>query len=151
METIVKRNGDVVPFDESKITEAVRKAILDSVAMPEDQAKAQATIVTQMVLLSLGSREKDQPNVEEVQDAVENALMDLRMNKTAKAYILYREEHQKERARKENTMNFLSAKFLDITSKGVDSEVTKGASGNANVDTESPMGKMCATCFSTSL
>lgn len=138
---ITKRNGVEVPFDPAKITNAVKKAILEvDETIKDEKAENKAKIVTQMVILNLP--EGEQPTVEIVQDLVENALMDLRMNDVAKAYVLYRYEHQKERSRKEATMDFLHGKFMDITSKGVDSEVNKGASGNANVDTESAMGKM---------
>ena len=137
---IIKRNGIEVPFDSSKITNAVKKAILEIEPDNDEKAENKAKIVTQMVMINLP--EGEQPTVEIVQDLVENALMDLRMNDVAKAYVLYRYEHQKERSRKEKTMDFLHGKFMDITSKGIESEVNKGASGNANVDTESAMGKM---------
>lgn len=138
---ITKRNGVEVPFDPSKITNAVKKAILEvDETIKDEKAENKAKIVTQMVILNLP--EGEQPTVEIIQDLVENALMDLRMNDVAKAYVLYRYEHQKERSRKEKTMDFLHGKFMDITSKGIESEVNKGASGNANVDTESAMGKM---------
>lgn len=137
---ITKRNGLEVPFDPSKITNAVKKAIVEVKGLDDKKAEKKAKIVTQMVLFNLD--EDVQPTVEDVQNLVENSLMDLRMNDVAKAYILYRDAHQKDRTRKEKTMDFLTGKFTDITSKGVESEVTKGSSGNANVDTESPMGKM---------
>ena len=136
---ITKRNGIEVPFDPSKITNAVKKAVIEVEGCNDEKAENKAKIVTQMVLLNLP---EEQPTVEVIQDLVESALMDLRMNKVAKAYILYREEHNKDRTRKENMMDFLKGKFIDITSKGVESEVNKGDSGNANVDTEAPMGKM---------
>ena len=85
-----------------------------------------------------------------IQDMVEENLMKLGFTRTAKAYILYRSQHAKERSRKEEILDMISGKFMEVTEKGRDSEVTKGSSGNANVGTEGPMGKMLSYGAETS-
>ncbi|MDR3201078.1 MAG: hypothetical protein LBT68_06420 [Spirochaetales bacterium] len=107
IETIVKRDGRLVPFDPQKITFAIMRA---AVAVGgRDQALAQR--IADRVVAELGRR-RDQtaaeglpaspPSVEEVQDTVEKMLIEGGHAKTAKAYILYRYEHSLKRTKKES-------------------------------------------------
>ncbi|MEA4921745.1 MAG: anaerobic ribonucleoside triphosphate reductase [Eubacteriaceae bacterium] len=137
---IIKRDGSEVEFRKEKITSAVSKAFDATSEVQKKDIPVQAEITTSIVMSKL---RKKTPDVETVQDLVEDALTDLRFKKTAKAYILYRAEHAKERTRKESLYDSLSGKFDEITHKtGETSSVTKGSSGNANVDSDGPMGKM---------
>lgn len=148
---IVKRDGAQVPFDSQKIVDAVYKAFAETEeAKSPSLARHHAQLVAGMVMTKLEEREIEIPTVEQVQDIVEESLMKLDFPKTAKAYILYRAEHTKERSRKEEIMDTISSKFMEVTTKGRDSVVTKGSSGNANVDTEGPMGKMLSYGAETS-
>ena len=90
---VVKRSGQVVPFDEKKIARAVFKAFQNTGEGNLEEAKKVATKVTQM--LNRGAKPGYIPQIEEVQDLVERVLMILDYEKTAKAYILYREQHRK--------------------------------------------------------
>ena len=84
---IVKRNGETVPFDPKKIETAVAKAFSAT------RERGHANIIAALVESQLP--EEGTPSVEAVQDLVEENLMRLGCYKTAKAYILYRKNHQK--------------------------------------------------------
>ena len=89
-EQIKKRDGRIVEFDSSKITGAIAKAGKASGEFGEREArKLTMRVLTLAHELRLGSM----PDVEEVQDIVERVLLDSPFYKTAKAYILYREQH----------------------------------------------------------
>ncbi len=89
-EQIKKRNGKVAEFDSSKITYAIKKAGEATGEFDEREAKKMTIkVVTLARDLRLGAI----PEVEEVQDIVERVLLDSPFYKTAKAYIIYREQH----------------------------------------------------------
>ncbi len=89
---ILKRDNSLVPFRQGKITEAVYKAFKET----GEGGIREARIVSQNVIKLLNQNFKEHPpTVEDVQDRVEKALMDLKFNKTAKAYILYRDNRRK--------------------------------------------------------
>jgi ribonucleoside-triphosphate reductase len=89
-EQIKKRDGRIVEFDSTKITAAIAKAG----AITGEFAEREARKLTLRVLtLSHELRLGPVPEVEEIQDIVERVLLDSPFYKTAKAYILYREQH----------------------------------------------------------
>ena len=88
---IRKRDGKVVPFDAGKIRSAVLKA-LSATGMPSDSV---AERVAKDAVEALKGVEE--PQVEQIQDAVETALMKRGLTAAAKAYILYRDEHARAR------------------------------------------------------
>ena len=91
MEFIVKRDGRVVPFNVAKITTAIWKA-MRAVGEPDERA-AQETAERVTGLLDeqfVG----EYPTVEEIQDRVEETLIDVGRTRAAKAYILYRRQHE---------------------------------------------------------
>ena len=89
-EKIEKRDGRVVDFDSSKITAAIAKAGNATGEFSErDARKLTLRVLTLAHDLRLGPT----PKVEEIQDIVERVLLDSPFYKTAKAYILYREQH----------------------------------------------------------
>lgn len=96
---IKKRDGRLVPWDRRKIENAVEKAL---VATDQKDAKENAAVVTTVALRLLEERgtAETYPSVEEVQDVVEEALARLGFYKTAKAYILYRDQHRQMREMK---------------------------------------------------
>jgi len=103
---VIKRNGSLVGFDPSKISVAVTKAFL---AVEGDAAAGSARIhdsverVTGQVIQAISRRLKagGKVHIEDLQDQVELALMRAEEQKVARAYVLYREEHARERARNE--------------------------------------------------
>ncbi|RLB79087.1 MAG: ribonucleoside triphosphate reductase [Deltaproteobacteria bacterium] len=88
--SIKKRNGRVDDFDSSKITAAIAKAGKATKEFDEKEAKKMTlralTLAHEMHLATT-------PEVEEIQDIVERVLLDSPYYKTAKAYIIYREQH----------------------------------------------------------
>ncbi len=100
---VIKRNGDVVPFDGDKIAVAMSKAFI---AVEGDNA-ATSSRVRDFVRQSTDSIEqaflRRMPDggtlhIEDIQDQVELALMRAGEQRVARAYVLYREEHARARA-----------------------------------------------------
>ena len=90
-EKIIKRDGRVVAFDQERIINAIFKA---AKAVGGADRKIAASL-SQEVLNILQERFPDSyPSVEEVQDIVEKVLIENGHAKTAKAYILYRKQHE---------------------------------------------------------
>ena len=90
IEKIKKRNGSVVEFDSYKITAAIAKAGHATGEFEEREArKLTLHVLTLAHEMHLGPI----PEVEQIQDIVERVLLDSVFYKTAKAYILYREQH----------------------------------------------------------
>lgn len=87
---IRKRNGKVVAFDAGKITEALHKAAAATGEFEAAEARRLTVRVLSLALTVIGS---EVPEVEEIQDLVEEVLLASSHKKTAKAYILYREQH----------------------------------------------------------
>lgn len=90
---VKKRDGTLVPFDESKITQAVLKAMKAVGEGGEKEAAKVALAVTGLISGTKKEQGKDYtPTVEEIQDLVEKELILQKYPSTAKAYILYREK-----------------------------------------------------------
>lgn len=89
--TIVKRNGQTVPFDAQKITFALMKA--GKATGEFDAAMAQTLTLRVINILQQLAFDESRPTVERVQDTVEEVLLTSPYRKTAKAYIIYREQH----------------------------------------------------------
>jgi len=88
---IKKRSGDIVPFQQEKIVSAIYKAMQAEGEGSLAKAKKTAADVVKAVKKKFHYRSI--PAVEEIQDLVEEALIQNRFIKTAKAYILYRDQH----------------------------------------------------------
>ncbi|HID97900.1 MAG TPA: ribonucleoside triphosphate reductase [Thermodesulfobacteriaceae bacterium] len=87
---IRKRDQRIVPFDASKITTAILKAgkATGEFDMPEARR-----LTIRVLSLAQTVFQDDMPTVEEIQDLVEEVLLASAYKKTAKAYILYRDQH----------------------------------------------------------
>ncbi|MCD4740298.1 ribonucleoside triphosphate reductase [archaeon] len=92
VEKIRKRDGRIVEFDQQKITEAIFKAAqsLDGKDF-ELSRKLAKEIIT---VLDQRFKPGEIPTVEQVQDLVEKILVEKGHYQTAKAYILYRQQHK---------------------------------------------------------
>jgi anaerobic ribonucleoside-triphosphate reductase len=92
MKYVRKRDGKLEPFDQERITNAIWKAAKAVGGKNREQAK----FISDEVLAELRSRfgEDGCPTVEEIQDIVEKRLIENGRAQTAKAYILYRKQHQ---------------------------------------------------------
>ena len=89
-EKIKKRDGRIVEFDSSKITEAIAKA---GHASSEYTTREARKLTLRVLTLAHELRLGPLPEVEEIQDIVERVLLDSPYYKSAKNYILYREQH----------------------------------------------------------
>jgi len=90
LKNIKKRDGRIVEFDSSKITSAVARAGEATGEFGErDARKLTLKILTLAHELGIGRV----PEVEEIQDIVERVILDSPFYKSAKAYILYRDQH----------------------------------------------------------
>jgi anaerobic ribonucleoside-triphosphate reductase len=90
---IQKRDGTIVNFDQTKITDAIFKAITASGQADGKRAKKLSDKVIQ--ILSRRFKKGEIPQVEQVQDIVEEVLILENLVETAKAYILYREQRRR--------------------------------------------------------
>jgi ribonucleoside-triphosphate reductase len=123
---ILKRDGREVPFDETKITDAIFKAAR-AVGGEDRQTAMELTIE---VLKLLKKKYNGQVfGVEGVQDIVEKVLIEAGYARTAKAYILYRDKRTRMREAKGELMDAV-AEILEETSRE-----------NANIG-NSPSAKM---------
>jgi anaerobic ribonucleoside-triphosphate reductase len=92
MKFVRKRDGRLEPFDQERITNAIWKAAKAVGGKDREQAKR----ISDQVVAELKNRfgEDGCPTVEEIQDLVEKLLIENGRAQTAKAYILYRKQHQ---------------------------------------------------------
>lgn len=95
--TIIKRDGRIVKFDEKKISFAIFRAFR-AIGKPN---REEANLICEQVVGKINFNENDLPTVEQVQDLVEKTLFDYNHFDVAKAYIIYRYQHQNMRDTKE--------------------------------------------------
>ncbi len=133
-ESIKKRDGRLVPYDEAKIASAIDRAFVAAESgKGEDEAERLAKIVTR----EMNAKESNEtPSVEDIQDQVEQVLIDEGYARTAKAYILYRAERS--RVREVNTPPDAQPGGHHVQS-AADSDMKRE---NANIDGDTAMGTM---------
>lgn len=93
--TIITREGKVVPFEIDKIVTAIEKAGVATKSFGHDEA---ILLAQKSVDFAHSHCDEKSLRVEDMQDAVEYALLTSRFKKAAKAYILYRDQHAEMRA-----------------------------------------------------
>ena len=131
MREIKKRNGVMVPFDESKIYNAIYAA--NKAVKGEPMASIDFEYLTKKVCAAIPAGDC---TVEQVQDIVESMLIRYDYEKTAKAYILYRAEHAKIREAESDLMNI----YNELTyADSKDADIKRE---NANIDGDTAMGSM---------
>ncbi len=125
IQTVVKRDGRVVGYNEEKIKSAIRKAMLTT-ELGEDES------LINKISVRVGLNGSERMTVEEIQDAVELELMNSPRKEVAKRYIAYRDQRSIARRAKTRDMfqEIIEAKNNDITRE------------NANMNTDSPAGMM---------
>lgn len=119
---VLKRNGQTVEFDLTKISVAIRKAF-------ESQHETYDPQVLGFVQEELEAKSNvSSISVETIQDIVERALMEYKHFAVAKAFILYRQQHQEARFIRERI------DYMDRYSNSSDNAATSSETdGNANV------------------
>ena len=125
IQTVKKRDGRIVGFNEQKIAAAIRKAML-ATEEGEDEA------LIGQIADRISVKGKPQMTVEAIQDMVENELMKSSRKDVAKAYIKYR--NARSIARKAKTTDI----FLEIINIK-NNDVTRE---NANMNADTPAGMM---------
>lgn len=97
MDKVVKRDGKIVEFNSEKITNAIEKAAKVTKEFDANTAKTLTEKVVELTqaLVSRKSENLKAASIEEIQDAVEQILLDSDYKKTAKSYMLYREQQAK--------------------------------------------------------
>jgi ribonucleoside-diphosphate reductase alpha chain len=114
---IKKRDGRIVSFEQSKISNAIYKALVATGKPDYPLAERLAARVVQKMAQQGYGGEKSVASVEDVQDMVESILIEEGLSETAKSYILYRHERRKLRDEK---MKILNKKDLDEVDKAFD-------------------------------
>lgn len=129
---IRKRDGRIENFDREKIAKAILKAMNQEMVNDVNFANQIAQHIEEL--------EKDTVDVEEIQDAVEDELMNSQYKKIAKIYILYRDKRNLARGRKtyDTYMSIVNTISNDITKE------------NANMNAETPAGMMMKFASETS-
>ncbi|GGD20206.1 ribonucleotide-diphosphate reductase subunit beta [Hyunsoonleella pacifica] len=94
---IIKRDYETTPFVLDKITNAIEKAMLSVNHGTRQDAKDISDRVFESLLARKAVDSRYVPNVEQVQDIVEDKLMDSAFHDAAKAFILYRDEQARKR------------------------------------------------------
>jgi len=125
IQTVVKRDGRIVGFNEQKIMAAVRKAMLHT-------DKGEDERLVQQIADRIGFAGKPQMTVEDIQNQVEMELMKSSRKDVARAYIAYR--NQRSVARKAKTRDV----FLEIINVK-NNDITRE---NANMNADTPAGMM---------
>ncbi len=125
IQTVVKRDGRIVGFNEQKIMAAVRKAMLHT-------NKGEDERLVQQIADRIGFVGKPQMTVEDIQNQVEMELMKSSRKDVARAYISYR--NQRSVARKAKTRDV----FLEIINVK-NNDITRE---NANMNADTPAGMM---------
>lgn len=125
IQTVVKRDGRIVGFNEEKIATAIRKAMLHT-QMGEDMQ------LIRQITDRISFKGAPQMTVEDIQDAVEMELMNSSRKDVAQKYIAYR--NQRSIARKAKTRDMF-LEIINIKSNDVTRE-------NANMNADTPAGMM---------
>ncbi len=130
---IIKRDGRMVDFDITKISDAIYEAAKVLGGHNRDTANY---LARQVELYLVEVCHNEIPTVEQIQDAVEKILIENGHARTAKEFILYRAERT--RVREMNTR--LMKIYEDLTFKEAKDNDTKRE--NANIDGDTAMGTM---------
>ena len=125
MQNVLKRNGKIEEFNSSKIENAIIKAGAVTNEIDEKAAKNLTRNVLKIIKDFVRNKESNlkSPTIEEIQDIVEQVLLSSKYKSTAKAYILYREQHKKIREFVENA----SVNMIDDYLKQLDWKVNENS------------------------
>jgi ribonucleoside-triphosphate reductase len=120
---VKKRDGTIADFDQSKITNAIFKAITATGQGDGNRSRKLSDKVVQ--ILSRRFKKNEIPNVEQIQDIIEEVLVLEGFVETAKAYIIYRE--QRRRIREAITISEEAVERMDQYLEKLDWEVQENA------------------------
>ena len=126
-EHLIKRDGSIKDFDPGKIQKAIEKA---GKATGEFGPAIAAEITENQVMPKIRALNVATPHIEQVQDAVEQALFESGHFTTLRAYIVYREQRAKSRDAKKTWINVESSinEYLDQSDWRVNANANQGYS-----------------------
>ena len=124
---VVKRDGSLEPFDARKIHSALLRA---GQATGEFDANDVDELTEKVVVQRIQMQGNAAPHIEQIQDAVEAVLFDAGYRKTLRAYVVYREQHQKLRTDRKTLVDVESSinEYLDQLDWRVNANANQGYS-----------------------
>lgn len=122
---VIKRDGRLIEFDKSKITDAILKAMNHTVA-------GQDLYLAKEIAQDIADNTNETTSVEQIQDLVEKKLMSSKRQDAAKEYIIYRNKRNIARGRRQYDI------YMDIVNT-VPNDITRE---NANMNADTPAGMM---------
>lgn len=125
---VIRRDGERIAFDASRIAAAIAKAGEATTEFGAEEAR----LLTQQVVKVLKYRFSNTlaPSIEQIQDIVEQVLISSNYYKTARAYIVYREQREKARKDKKAVIDAISSinEYLDRSDWRVNANANQGYS-----------------------
>ena len=106
LKQVKKRDGSVTLFDANRIIDAVAKAFISTSEITAKEISTMASAIQVIATNALIDKGSNIPTVEEIQDEVEKALIKCGYAQTAKAYILYRSQHEKARHARDTILDY---------------------------------------------
>lgn len=127
LRSVIKRDGSTVPFEADKIRSAIRRAGEATGEFDGDEAGLLTTQVLKVLRHKFGPAA---PQIEQIQDVVEQVLISANHLKTARAYIVYREQRQKLRRDKKTLVDVASSvnEYLEQSDWRVNANANQGYS-----------------------
>jgi ribonucleoside-triphosphate reductase len=124
---VIKRDGSSASFEAEKIRSALARA--GSATGELDEAEAQL-VTAQVVKVLIHKFHGEAPHIEKIQDVVEQVLISSNFLKTARAYIVYREQHSKLRQDRKTVVDVASSvnEYLDQLDWRVNANANQGYS-----------------------
>jgi ribonucleoside-triphosphate reductase len=124
---VIKRDGSLVPFDAEKIRSAIQRA---GAASGEFDANEAMLLTAQVVKVLIHKFRAEPPHIEKIQDVVEQVLISANHLKTARAYIVYREQHHKLRQDRKTVVDVASSvnEYLEQMDWRVNANANQGYS-----------------------
>ena len=130
---IIKRDGRKVPFNRTKIENAILKAFYEVDKEINDYAQEKARNIADYIAEEAKDKEM---NISDIQNLVENGLMSTKRKDVARAYITYRSERDRERTKnselRKKVIEKLSAKNVQNQNANVDEHSFGGRIGEAS-------------------
>ena len=127
LQSVVKRDGATVPFEPDKIRSAIRRAGEATGEFDSDEASLLTTQVLKVLRHKFGPAA---PQIEQIQDVVEQVLISANHLKTARAYIVYREQRQKLRRDRKTLVDVAASvnEYLEQSDWRVNANANQGYS-----------------------
>ena len=140
MNNVIKRDGEVVPFEASKIENAILKAFVEV----DGELSSYATEKAKNISAYIGAMDVDSLGVEEIQDLVEKGLMATKRKDVARAYIVYRDERTRIRNRNTSLMRSIGEKLKASNVKNQNANVDEHSFGGRKGEAANVMMKQYA-------